>query len=249
VGGPSCRAEISAKNACRNLAAEKAVSELPTQCDYCSLEIPRSQIAYHEKNLCEQRPSVCQYKVLGCKWEGLWHQVADHEFNCIHPQKTGYELKDAITDIASDTVQQVQNLKGLVGMLSNERIAWCDVQLCPNRTDDYIPKLYYETNKFSAFDQLWVLRAKIIGRESHANRGLSYQISLKGKGVFEVKYFILKGPYGDAQITPEVQRFEFREDNKDSEYHTLLLEGDGECNRLLSARTINVRLMMFLIKK
>ena len=64
-----------------------------------------------------------------------------------------------------------------------------------------------------------------------------------------MKYFLVKGPYGDAKIQPDVQRFEFRDDNKDSEYHTLNLEGDGECNRLLAARTINVRLMLFLVKK
>ena len=55
-----------------------------------------------------------------------------------------------------------------------------DLQLLPSRTDDYIPKLFYETNKFNAFDQFWVLRAKIIGNETNANRGLQYQLSLKG---------------------------------------------------------------------
>lgn len=70
-----------------------------------------------------------------------------------------------------------------------------------------------------------------------------------GKGVFELKYFLLKGPFGDAKIQAEVQRFEFRDDNKESEYHTLMLEGEGECNRLLAARTVNVRLMMFQVKK
>jgi len=246
---PSCRTEISSKNASRNLAVEKAVSELPSQCEYCKEELPRSQIPHHENDVCEQRPSTCRYKSLGCKWDGMKHQVDDHETECLHPQKTGSELMEGISLLASDAKDEVDKLKGLLKMLSYERIQWCDVQLCPNRTDDYIPKLYYETNRFNAFDQLWVMRAKIIGNETNANRGLSYQISLKGKGTFEVKYFVIKGPYGDAKITPDVQRFEFRDDNKDSEYHTLLLEGDGECNRLLAARTINVRLMMFLVKK
>ena len=70
-----------------------------------------------------------------------------------------------------------------------------------------------------------------------------------GKGCFEVKYFLLQGPFGDANIQPEIQRFEFRDDNKESEMHPILLLGEGECNRLLAARTINVRMMMFLVKK
>ena len=124
-----------------------------------------------------------------------------------------------------------------------------DIQLSPSRTDDYIPKLYYETNRFTAFDQLWVVKAKVLGNETSYNRSLTYQLSLKGKGSFEVKYFLLQGPFGDAKIEPEVQRFEFREDNKESEYHPLTLDGEGECNRLLAGRTINVRLLMFLVKK
>lgn len=75
------------------------------------------------------------------------------------------------------------------------------------------------------------------------------EILFLGKGTFEVKYFLIKGPFGDGKIHPEVLRFEFRDDNKDSEYHTISLEGEGECNRLLAARTINVRVMMFLVKK
>ena len=74
-------------------------------------------------------------------------------------------------------------------------------------------------------------------------------VTLIGKGTFETKYFLIKGPFGDAKIEPEVQRFEFRDDSKESEYHNLFLGGDGECNRLLAARTINVRLMIFLLKK
>jgi hypothetical protein len=64
-----------------------------------------------------------------------------------------------------------------------------------------------------------------------------------------VKYFLIKGPFGDAKISPEIQRFEFRDDNKDSEYHQINLNCDTECNRLLAARTINIRVMMFLVKK
>jgi hypothetical protein len=51
---PSCRTEISSKNASRNLAVEKAVSELPTQCEYCKEEMPRSQLSHHEIDACEQ---------------------------------------------------------------------------------------------------------------------------------------------------------------------------------------------------
>ena len=52
---PNCRCEIS-KNLCsRNLAVEKAVSELPTECQYCYYHLPRNQLDYHERELCQER--------------------------------------------------------------------------------------------------------------------------------------------------------------------------------------------------
>ena len=52
---PSCRTEISAKSSSRNLAVEKAVSELPTHCRFCEDEFPRHQIPFHEKSSCDER--------------------------------------------------------------------------------------------------------------------------------------------------------------------------------------------------
>ena len=52
---PSCRSDISSKSASRNLAVEKAVSELPTHCKYCKDEFPRNLIPMHEKSACDQR--------------------------------------------------------------------------------------------------------------------------------------------------------------------------------------------------
>jgi len=57
---PSCRVEINSKSTSRNLAVEKAVSELPTHCKYCHEEFPRNQIPCHENDTCDQRT----YKLL-----------------------------------------------------------------------------------------------------------------------------------------------------------------------------------------
>ena len=52
---PNCRCEIS-KNLCsRNLAVENAVSELPSQCQFCSLYMARNLIERHERELCQER--------------------------------------------------------------------------------------------------------------------------------------------------------------------------------------------------
>ena len=58
---PNCRCELN-KNVCsRNLAVEKAISELTSECQYCSEQLPRSGIDYHEKVLCQERCVPCAY--------------------------------------------------------------------------------------------------------------------------------------------------------------------------------------------
>ncbi|KAG8330678.1 hypothetical protein J6590_057255 [Homalodisca vitripennis] len=52
---PNCRIEISKSTASRNLAVEKAVSELPAECQYCNKEFPRNTLERHEESLCEER--------------------------------------------------------------------------------------------------------------------------------------------------------------------------------------------------
>lgn len=71
---PNCRVEISKTNASRNLAVEKAVSELPAQCQYCSNEYPCKSLEYHEVNECDERPTDCKYSRIGCQWKGPIHE-------------------------------------------------------------------------------------------------------------------------------------------------------------------------------
>ena len=52
---PNCRTEIS-RNVCqRNLAVEKTVSELPSDCKHCGQELARVVLDRHEKQECEER--------------------------------------------------------------------------------------------------------------------------------------------------------------------------------------------------
>ncbi|XP_072943019.1 zinc finger TRAF-type-containing protein 1 homolog isoform X1 [Epargyreus clarus] len=55
---PNCRVEISKTTASRNLAVEKTVSELPSECKHCTRVFPRHSLQAHEEKICEER----QYK-------------------------------------------------------------------------------------------------------------------------------------------------------------------------------------------
>ena len=89
------------------------------------------------------------------------------------------------------------------------------------------------------------MKAKIVGNEKSCERKLHYQLVLKGKVNMEIKYFVTRGPFGDMDVIPELQRFEFKDDNRESEYHAIILPKSGDCNKLLAGRTINMRLFMF----
>lgn len=55
------RCEISKNLCCRNLAVEKAVSELPTECTFCLKQFPRSSLERHQKEECQDRYSPCTH--------------------------------------------------------------------------------------------------------------------------------------------------------------------------------------------
>lgn len=59
---PSCRCEISKTGCIRNLAVEKAISEMPALCQHCAKAMPRHTVDRHERELCAARcvANACQ---------------------------------------------------------------------------------------------------------------------------------------------------------------------------------------------
>ena len=122
----------------------------------------------------------------------------------------------------------------------------------PYRTDDYITKLFFETSRFTAFTWQWTVKARVNVDNSRnpvhcCNRSLSYQLVLKTKpqNAIMIRFLMLRGPHGDAEICPAVQEFEFNGENQESPFFELPLANPLECNRLLSLKIINVRLILF----
>ncbi|KAK3750479.1 hypothetical protein QZH41_018121 [Actinostola sp. cb2023] len=244
---PNCRTEISRNNCSRNLAVEKAVSELPTACQYCSQGFPRVLIGSHEKEDCINRLVGCKYKRLGCLWQGPFHELSKHEGECVHPNKSGLELMTALDAIDESNAKDVRMLHTIVGLLSYEKIAINDLQLRPYRTDDFIPQLYYETSRFNALGQQWVVKTKVIGSEKMLKRGLLFQLVQKTKGQTNIKFMMIRSPFGDLSVMPTLQHHEFVVDAMESEFYELAFVDSLEANKMLSEKIINLRLMMFQI--
>lgn len=62
---PNCRCEISKPMCIRNLAVEKAISEMPSDCSYCCKQVPRHQLQIHETEVCSER-CVCDISAAHC---------------------------------------------------------------------------------------------------------------------------------------------------------------------------------------
>lgn len=248
---PNCRTVISRDSCSRNLAVEKAVCELPAECQYCSKQLPRSDIETHETKLCDERQVGCDYSKIGCQWLGPLHELELHKESCIHPHKSGKEVMTALARIDDNTNRQMTMYSTLFDLLSLEKLVFNDLQLKPYRTDEYITKLYYETHRFSAFNLQWVCKAFVNNNQKDpqlsSDRYLSYQLVLKSKlsSPLIIHYMVLAGPFGDVKLQPNVYQHDFNEAATESLIQPLLVRDSHECNRLLSAKVINLRLIMF----
>ncbi|XP_022080246.1 cysteine and histidine-rich protein 1-like [Acanthaster planci] len=252
---PNCRCEISRTQCSRNLAVEKAVSELPSLCQHCACRLPRNVLEHHQRSECPQRISKCGYASIGCLWKGPNREVKGHEKDCEYPGKTGAEVLAAVEESSRTYQSEIRNYQRIIDLLSFEKLTFNDLQLRPYRTDDFITKLYYETSRFTALNQQWVLKARINDSERNplhsTERHLTYQLLLKSRisNPLAFHFMLLGGPFTDVKVRPEVYRFEFTADRTESPHHLMPLANQGDGNKLLSAKTINVRLLLFQVQK
>ncbi|XP_014817773.1 PREDICTED: cysteine and histidine-rich protein 1-like, partial [Calidris pugnax] len=130
-----------------------------------------------------------------------------------------------------------------------------EVQFRPYRTDDFITRLYYETPRLTVLNQTWVLKARVNDSERNPNlsckRTLSFQLLLKSKvsAPLECSFLLLEGPYDDVRIRPVIYHFVFSNESNETDYMALPILDSVECNKLLAAKNINLRLFIFQIQK
>ncbi|KAF5292380.1 hypothetical protein FQA39_LY03414 [Lamprigera yunnana] len=244
---PNCRVEISKASATRNLAVENAVSELPLECQYCNKQYPRNTLEKHEESICEERMSGCKFSRIGCPWRGPVHESKQHELECAHPHRSGLEIMDALQVIDQQSANERKLFDSIFELLGYEKITFNDLQLKPYRTEEFIHRLFYETSRFSAFNNQWVLKARINNMQKDptqsSEREMTYQLILKTKTAvpLSMHFLILHGPFGDMRVQPRIHKFEFSEQENESPYVPLALSDTAECNRLLASKTINFR--------
>ncbi|XP_076824461.1 zinc finger TRAF-type-containing protein 1-A-like isoform X1 [Clavelina lepadiformis] len=252
---PSCRVDITRGSCIRNLAVEKAISELPVQCSFCSGVFSRSNITLHERCECNERVVKCRFKQLGCHWSGPAHELDRHVDSCSHSMKSPTELLQCLNSINSQQQDQISAFNNIMNLLSCEHISYTEVQLRPYRTDDFVTKLFYESNRFHLLGQTWAVKAFVTAVEQHpsnptlsAERGLTYQLLLKSKisEPLEIDILLLRAPYDDVIIEAKPCYTRFTSDITESTLEPLKTR---DVNRLLGSKVINIRLFMFQHKR
>ncbi|CAG0898818.1 unnamed protein product [Cyprideis torosa] len=253
---PSCRVEISKSTSTRNLAVEKAVSELPTTCDFCSESFPRSQLVSHQSDACPKRTVKCSYVLIGCKWTGPACTQNSHESECEFPNMTGKTVLDNVTAKQEEVNVEKRRTRDVMALFSLDKFTFSDIQFKPYRTDDFVPRLFYETSRFSAFNQQWVLRLKVLPDNIEPwqsnQRSMAYQLVLKTRpsSSMRISFFLQPGPFSELkELQPHPRWYEFTTEDEpgawETEFEALPLESTHECNRLLSAKLISLRVFLF----
>jgi hypothetical protein len=236
----------------------------------------RNCLDVHQRDECFERPTKCVYKRIGCTWEGPYHELEAHSSQCSHQNKPGKDILPFLNAQDARRQEEQSAITHLISTLSFDKICFNDLQFKQYKTDEITPKLYFETNRFSAFFHQWVLKARVNDNQKNPNltlnRFISYQLILKSKlsasnssnnnnnnnsssshsqtsqasqsPSLDVKFCVLKGPFGECPISPMVQSFEFSQSKLETDYIKFNIDS-ADCNKLLASKIINFRFFMF----
>lgn len=70
------------------------------------------------------RTSTCKYNRIGCPWRGPKHEIPEHEVHCVHPNRTGADVMEALRDIDARTLEERRLYDNIFDLLSYEKITF-----------------------------------------------------------------------------------------------------------------------------
>ena len=65
---------------------------------------------------------------------------------------------------------------------------------------------------------------------------------------YYLQYVAIEGPYSNIPLNPAIYKFDFSNEATETEYLVLPIVSSAECNKLLAARSINLRLILFQLQ-
>ncbi|NXC42560.1 CYHR1 protein, partial [Penelope pileata] len=195
-----------------------------------------------------------------CPWQGPFHELTVHEAECTHPTKTGNELMEILDEMDQSRKKEMQLYNSIFSLLSFENIGYTGgTHGWPWRWGGLGVALalgwHWRCWRLTVLNQTWVLKARVNDSERNPNlsckRTLSFQLILKSKvnSPLECSFLLLEGPYDDVKINPVIYHFVFTNESNETDYVPLPIVDSVECNKLLAAKNINLRLFLFQRQK
>ncbi len=68
------------------------------------------------------RPTICEYALIGCNWNGSFQKLTSHLSVCEYPTKTGFELINTIRAQKKLFDEDKKSLETVVDLLSLNQI-------------------------------------------------------------------------------------------------------------------------------
>lgn len=244
---PNCRCEIGLDSCMRNLAAEKAVGEIPTECSWCAQMVNRCNIEAHERHRCNKRPSKCRFNFAGCDWKGPLDKLETHVKACKFKFATCESAKDEIEKAIDKESHRARVKDNILNLFAFDSVIYTDFLVRSYRTDDYIPKLAFESNRQRIFNDEWILSCEIRGDSSSTSRQILFSMTLKNRPQFsrDIQLFVTRAPGSDFQLDHVTYLHRFTKDATSSPFFSLPLKSAAEINRFISSKSVNLRVYMF----
>ena len=150
-----------------------------------------------------------------------------------------------------------------------------DFNLRSYRTDDYVPRLFFESSRAQNFNETWVVKLSISSVDHSPtnptallNRSISFQLIMKSRPnqPKEIHFMVVRAPGSDFQvwiwplIWPHIKwplmtfhfklnhmtyMHRFTADNLETPYFTLPLSSPAEVNRMIGSRNFYLRVYFF----
>lgn len=244
---PNCRCEIGLDSCMRNLAAEKAVGEIPTECSWCGQMVNRCNIEAHERHRCNKRPSKCRFSFAGCDWKGPLDKLETHVKACKFKFATCESAKDEIEKAIDVESHRARVKDNILNLFAFDSVIYTDFLVRSYRTDDYIPKLAFESNRQRVFNDEWILSCEIRGDSSAVSRQITFSLTLKNRPQYprDIQLFVTRAPGSDFQLDHVTYLHRFTKDASSTPFFSLPLKSAAEINRFISSKSVNLRVYMF----
>jgi len=142
----------------------------------------------------------------------------------------------------------------ILNLYSMDRIGYTDFNLRSYRTDDYVPRLFFESSRAQNFNETWVVKLSISSVDHSPtnptallNRSISFQLIMKSRPNHpkEIHFMVVRAPGSDFQLNHMTYMHRFTADNLETPYFTLPLSSPAEVNRMIGSRNFYLRVYFF----